>query len=160
MPYKFSIEKGDKVFVKSTTNTARTYGLYSVPRSGSIVTVGDFGWSNKIDNWYVEEERMGYWYHPDDLRIWNSLVGATDYPVYRKVSGILESEEPQSETPDHYTAPNGTKVDELIAHLPFFAGNVIKYVFRAGEKNADTHLEDLLKAKRSLEIEIDRIKND
>ena len=35
--------------------------------------------------------------------------------------------------------------------LCFFAGNVIKYVVRAGRKDGNTRLEDLLKARDYLE---------
>jgi hypothetical protein len=41
--------------------------------------------------------------------------------------------------------------------LNFALGNVIKYVSRAGKKNAATHLEDLKKARWYLQAEIDRV---
>lgn len=44
---------------------------------------------------------------------------------------------------------------EVVRHMNFNLGNVIKYVWRAGYKNG---IEDLEKAKWYLENEIDRLK--
>lgn len=38
----------------------------------------------------------------------------------------------------------------------FYLGNVVKYIARAGKKDATKYVEDLRKAKRYLEYEIER----
>lgn len=63
-------------------------------------------------------------------------------------------------SPEHYQFPGGAEAIDIAKHLSFPAGNVVKYVARAGRKDPSTHLEDLLKAQRYLEIEIERIRND
>lgn len=51
------------------------------------------------------------------------------------------------------------EVSDFIAdkNLNFFCGNVVKYVCRAGKKDASTHIQDLEKAKWYLEGEIRRL---
>lgn len=51
--------------------------------------------------------------------------------------------------PDHYKHPGGVQVIDIIKHLDFLSGNVIKYVARAGRKGDKR--EDLLKAKQYLD---------
>lgn len=51
--------------------------------------------------------------------------------------------------PDHYRLPGGVQVIDVIKHLGFLEGNVIKYVARAGRKGDKR--EDLLKAKQYLD---------
>lgn len=51
--------------------------------------------------------------------------------------------------PDHYKHPGGVQVIDIIKHLDFLSGNVIKYVARAGRKG--DRREDLLKAKQYLD---------
>lgn len=60
--------------------------------------------------------------------------------------------------PAHYTY-GSIEVSDFIADkgLNFFRGNVVKYVSRAGKKDADTELEDLRKAVWYLEREITRL---
>lgn len=43
--------------------------------------------------------------------------------------------------------------------LDFHLGNTVKYISRAGKKNVDKELEDLLKAKWYLDRKIENIKN-
>jgi hypothetical protein len=58
--------------------------------------------------------------------------------------------------PPHYRAhPSGVECIEIAEHLNFCLGNVIKYVWRAGEKGSE--LEDLRKARWYLEREIARL---
>lgn len=61
--------------------------------------------------------------------------------------------------PPHYADgwSNGAEVIDLTEHLSFCAGNVVKYVCRAGRKDPDKHVEDLKKARWYLEREITRI---
>lgn len=56
--------------------------------------------------------------------------------------------------PDHYDYPGGVQVIDITKHLDFLAGNVVKYVCRAGRKG--DKVTDLLKAKQYLEWLIER----
>lgn len=60
--------------------------------------------------------------------------------------------------PDHYQFANGSQVIDITENMNFLKGNVIKYVCRAGRKNPETELEDLLKAQFYLNREIVRVK--
>lgn len=62
--------------------------------------------------------------------------------------------------PPHYANgwSNGAEVIDLTEHLSFCAGNVVKYVCRAGRKDPDKHVEDLEKARWYLDREIARAK--
>lgn len=62
--------------------------------------------------------------------------------------------------PSHYTDgwSNGAEVIDLTEHLSFCAGNVVKYVCRAGHKDPDKHVEDLEKAQWYLDREIARVR--
>src|SRR5690625_1456698 len=48
--------------------------------------------------------------------------------------------------PPHYKFPNGAEVIDITENLGFLAGNVVKYVARAGRKS-DDQLQDLQKAR-------------
>lgn len=71
---------------------------------------------------------------------------------------ILENSDPVSHPP-HYANgwSNGAEVIDLTEHLSFCAGNVVKYVCRAGRKDPDKHIEDLEKARWYLDREIERV---
>lgn len=62
--------------------------------------------------------------------------------------------------PPHYANgwSNGAEVIDLTEHLSFCAGNVVKYVCRAGRKDPDKHAEDLEKARWYIDREIARVK--
>lgn len=62
--------------------------------------------------------------------------------------------------PSHYADgwSNGAEVIDLTEHLSFCAGNVVKYVCRAGRKDPDKHVEDLEKARWYLDREIARVR--
>lgn len=62
--------------------------------------------------------------------------------------------------PPHYANgwSNGAEVIDLTEHLSFCAGNVVKYVCRAGRKDPDKYVEDLEKARWYLDREIERLK--
>lgn len=61
--------------------------------------------------------------------------------------------------PSHYAEgwSNGAEVIDLTEHLSFCAGNVVKYVCRAGRKDPDKYVEDLEKARWYIDREIARI---
>ena len=57
--------------------------------------------------------------------------------------------------PQHYLShPNGVECIDVVEHLPFCLGNVIKYIWRADLKG--DALEDLRKARWYLDREISR----
>lgn len=61
--------------------------------------------------------------------------------------------------PDHYQR-NGVNFIEFIEHMPGNRFNAMKYIYRAGEKNPETLLEDLKKGQWSLNREIERLERD
>jgi hypothetical protein len=57
--------------------------------------------------------------------------------------------------PKHYTGhPSGVECIQITEHMNFCLGNVMKYIWRAGEKG--DALEDLRKARFYLDREIKR----
>ena len=56
-------------------------------------------------------------------------------------------------SPKHYQFGK-VQVIDLTQHLPFCEGNVVKYCARAGRKDGETRLDDLLKAKKYLDTAI------
>ena len=60
----------------------------------------------------------------------------------------------------YYGFPNGVEAEDICRYLPFNLGNVVKYVCRAGRKDATKKIEDLEKAKDYLEDEIRRIEEE
>ena len=71
---------------------------------------------------------------------------------------IVENSDSVSHPP-HYANgwSNGAEVIDLTEHLSFCAGNVVKYVCRAGRKDPDKYVEDLEKARWYLDREIERV---
>lgn len=60
--------------------------------------------------------------------------------------------------PSHYTTdPSGVEAIEITRHRNFNIGNAFKYLWRAGIKNEDTHIEDLKKAIFYIQDEINRL---
>ena len=60
--------------------------------------------------------------------------------------------------PAHYTNdPSGVEAIEITRHRNFNIGNAFKYLWRAGLKNEDTHIEDLKKAIFYIQDEINRL---
>lgn len=65
--------------------------------------------------------------------------------------------------PNHYNI-GGIEVIDAIAAWGFAEGfnrgNAIKYIVRAGRKNPETEVEDLMKARFYIDAEINRLKED
>ena len=60
--------------------------------------------------------------------------------------------------PAHYTSdPSGVECIEITRHRNFNVGNAIKYLWRAGLKDADTVVQDLEKARWYITDEINRL---
>lgn len=59
--------------------------------------------------------------------------------------------------PQHYNVhPSGVECIEVVRHMNFNLGNVVKYLWRAGIKNTQVPLQDLKKAAWYLNDEIER----
>ena len=58
--------------------------------------------------------------------------------------------------PSHYQLPNGFQVIDLTSQLGFCEGNIVKYVSRAGNKDGESRLDDLRKARYYLDLLIDQ----
>lgn len=64
------------------------------------------------------------------------------------------------ENPKHYTThPSGIECIEITRHMNFNLGNVVKYIWRAGIKDAEPDLDDLRKAMWYLQDEINKRDN-
>lgn len=116
----------------------------------------------------AEAERMTY-----DPTGWWLLIGDDEYElkddaivIKERVDGLKYTVLGEERTissdnvshPPHYANgwSNGAEVIDLTEHLSFCAGNVVKYVCRAGRKDPDKHVEDLEKARWYLDREIER----
>ena len=51
--------------------------------------------------------------------------------------------------PKHYQHPSGVECIDVAIHHDFCIGNILKYLWRAGQKDNETELEDLLKGDKS-----------
>jgi hypothetical protein len=60
--------------------------------------------------------------------------------------------------PPHYTSdPSGVEAITVLRHRNYNIGNAMKYLWRAGIKNEDTHIQDLEKAIFYIKDEINRL---
>lgn len=60
--------------------------------------------------------------------------------------------------PQHYTSdPSGVECIQVVRHRNYNIGNAMKYLWRAGLKNEDKHIEDLKKAIFYIQDEIKRL---
>lgn len=63
--------------------------------------------------------------------------------------------------PDHYTShPSGVECIEITKHMNFCLGNAFKYIWRAGQKLGNPEIQDLKKAIKYLEFEIERLEKE
>lgn len=63
--------------------------------------------------------------------------------------------------PPHYNEhPSGVECIEVVRHMNFNLGNVVKYVWRAGHKDEAPTIQDLEKAAWYLNDEIERRKKE
>ncbi len=64
----------------------------------------------------------------------------------------------QVKQPEHYTKhPSGIECIEVTKHMNFCRGNAVKYLWRAGDKDPSKEIEDLQKAMKYIEFEIERL---
>lgn len=92
----------------------------------------DYSWIRKLDV-----------YSPEEQEAW-----------IRHFEGVDEVDGATDVNPSHYDFPGGVQVIDITKHLDFLAGNVVKYVCRAGRKG--DKLTDLRKAKQYLDWLIER----
>lgn len=60
--------------------------------------------------------------------------------------------------PKHYTSdPSGVECIQIVRHRNYNIGNAFKYLWRAGLKNENKHIEDLRKAIYYIQDEINRL---
>lgn len=63
--------------------------------------------------------------------------------------------------PKHYTShPSGVECIDIVEHMTFNCGNAVKYLWRAGLKDATPQLQDLQKAAWYINREIERLQQD
>lgn len=55
----------------------------------------------------------------------------------------------------YYSFPNGVEAEDICRYLSFNLGNVVKYICRAGKKDKNTKIQDLVKARDYLNNEIE-----
>ena len=71
------------------------------------------------------------------------------------ISDISKYQNNSVNHPIHYNShPSGIEVIEIVRHMNFNLGNVIKYILRAGNKDKSKIIEDLKKAQWYLNDEI------
>ena len=60
--------------------------------------------------------------------------------------------------PSYYNKENMSVIDIIDEYdLNFNKGNIIKYILRSGKKSKDTEIQDLQKAMRYCQMEIERL---
>lgn len=60
--------------------------------------------------------------------------------------------------PSHYNEhPSGVECIDIVEHMTFNTGNCVKYLWRAGLKDANPQVQDLKKARWYLDREIQRL---
>lgn len=69
-----------------------------------------------------------------------------------------EKEKSQIKKQSYYSFPNGVEAEDICKYLSFNLGNVVKYICRAGKKDENTKIQDLIKARDYLNNEIELCK--
>lgn len=68
-----------------------------------------------------------------------------------------ENTNPAVDHPEHYNQhPSGVECIEIVRHMSFNLGSVVKYIWRDGLKDTEVPLQDLEKAEWYLRNEIER----
>lgn len=155
----WSAVKADRVILPK----GKSYGsLTYEPKEWYLFNADDEYWVYPVE----EIERIAYGV---DSRLTVYTVGQP-YVIYDKSKYKYELEDNSIKIfensdnvshPSHYANgwSNGAEVIDLTEHLSFCAGNVVKYVCRAGRKDPDKHVEDLEKARWYLDREITRVES-
>lgn len=94
------------------------------------------------DEWGMDEYDM----------ITFALYQAEEYSREEKTSDKIN--------PDHYKWIPGVECKQVTDHLNFNLGSAFKYIYRNGRKPTESSVEDLRKAIKFIEFEIERLEND
>lgn len=90
----------------------------------------------------------------DHIQRDGTLICPCEIPLKERVSATIPIESDPINHPHHYNShTSGVECITITEHFNFCLGNVIKYIWRAGEKDNDA-LEDLKKAQWYLTREI------
>lgn len=147
--------EGDRPTYSSTgwylLNADDEYWIYTSEEIGRIVfTPGSRMTAYPVGGPYAIYDKSKYEYELEH----NTLF-------IKEKNSIEHVENPDNVShPQHYADgwSNGAEVIDLAEHLSFCAGNVVKYVCRAGRKDPVEYVEDLEKARWYLDHEITRVK--
>ncbi len=78
--------------------------------------------------------------------------------IYPKYPAHLTKPNDPVNSPSHYTShPSGIECIQITEHMNFCIGNVFKYCWRNGLKDAVPDMQDLKKARWYLNREIERL---
>lgn len=135
------------------------YWIYTAEEIGRVVcTPGSRMRAYPVGQPYATCDKSSYEYELEDDAIVIKERLKDERPPFTGLD-LAENSDNVSHPP-HYANgwSNGAEVIDLTEHLPFCAGNVVKYVCRAGRKDPDKHVEDLEKARWYLDREIERAK--
>lgn len=113
----------------------------------------------------IYEDHNGALWALDDDGVWilsgdhdgryNAEAVAVLVPFTRVTGGSVDAD--PINHPAHYTR-FPVEVIDITEHLSFSKGNAIKYIARAGHKDASKEIEDLEKAAWYIAREIERVK--
>ena len=135
------------------------YWLYPVEEINSITwSYGAMMTAHLVGKPYMIWKKSEYEYVIED----NGIV------IKERIGWCKSSDTCTTENSDNVSHPphyadgwsNGAEVIDLTENLSFCAGNVVKYVCRAGRKDPDKYVEDLKKARWYLDREIARAEED
>lgn len=100
----------------------------------------------------------------DDISrgLWQDVAAHDWYPYFRSPHPVYWQEpymtDDQVNHPSHYNShPSGVECIDIVRHMNFNVGNVIKYLWRTGLKDGEPSLKDLKKAEFYLRDEITRV---
>lgn len=82
------------------------------------------------------------------------------YSIYQAEQMTEEVQVPDKTNPDHYKWIPGVECKQVTDHLNFNLGSAFKYIYRNGRKPTETSIEDLRKAIKFIEFEIERLENE
>lgn len=145
---KIELKVGDKVELLEGGD----WGTGRYPPAGTVVNVievehAGFAQGDKGSGYLTQGEHSTY----------------GRFPIRKVESSVSNSEVAESVVvPDHYLFPGGVRVHQISGYLTSFAGQALQYIARSsrldGANKGDT-VEDLKKARRFLDLEIERLEN-
>jgi hypothetical protein len=146
--------------IMEVTYTGRRVGSLHLVESGPALSIHDGPYQGVIRDAYTRKDNK--------LKDYLRFVAEGGSPTITS-GGAIEIEhivdsEPLEEFvpandpvnhPKHYTShPSGIECIEIVRHMGFNLGNVVKYIWRDGLKDTEVELQDLKKALWYLQDEI------